>query len=224
MARKNGVTRRLATILVGIFVAWLSVGPVGAAMASPTIPAASYNYDSPHVPLTYAGIHDNRGPPRADDPGSIGISPRPRVTDARADTMYDHPSPLVHFNADWATASREVEATARDSSPTQPCGVATKTERKTIALGEGMEDRVIPFAKKNGADWYKPDPNAPPSQWMENNRQWINDRMDEGCRILDCGPAPGRANFPGPTSPYYQMELDEIFKRGYVDYQRVGID
>ena len=50
------------------------------------------------------------------------------------------------------------------------------------------------------------------------------DRMDEGCRILDCGPAPGRTNYPNPTSPYYQMELDEIFKRGYTNYIRVGID
>ena len=87
-----------------------------------------------------------------------------------------------------------------------------------------MEGRVIPFAKKNGADWYKSDPDAPPSMWMENNRQWIRDRMDEGCRILDCGPAPGRTNYPNPTSPYYQMELDEIFKRGYTNYIRVGID
>ena len=47
---------------------------------------------------------------------------------------------------------------------------------------------------------------------MENNRRWLNDRMDEGCTIYTCGPAPGR---PNATSPYYQMELDEIAKRGY---------
>jgi hypothetical protein len=39
--------------------------------------------------------------------------------------------------------------------------------------------------------------------------------MDEGCTIYDCGPAPGRANYPNPTSEYYQMELNEIDKRGY---------
>ena len=39
--------------------------------------------------------------------------------------------------------------------------------------------------------------------------------MDEGCTIYDCGAAPGRANYPGATSEYYQMELNEIEKRGY---------
>jgi hypothetical protein len=81
-------------------------------------------------------------------------------------------------------------------------------------IGEDMEGRVIPTAEKLGADYYRP-PDAPPSEWMENNRQWINDRMDEDCTIYDCGSAPGRANYPGPTSPYYGMELGEIAGRGY---------
>jgi hypothetical protein len=85
-----------------------------------------------------------------------------------------------------------------------------------------MEGRVIPYANKVGADYYQP-PDAPPTQWMENNRRWINERMDEGCRILDCGAAPGRPNYPNPTSPYYQMELDEIAKRGYSNYFPVDI-
>jgi hypothetical protein len=101
---------------------------------------------------------------------------------------------------------------------------APKTEPRTVAIGEDMEGRVIPFAQRNGADWYKPAPDAPQTMWMENNRRWINDRMDEGCRILDCGAAPGRPNHPRATSPYYQMELDEIAKRGYPDYSRVDID
>jgi hypothetical protein len=65
-----------------------------------------------------------------------------------------------------------------------------------------------------GADYYDP-PEAPPSEWMKNNRQWINDRLDEGRTVYDCGPAPGRANYPDPTSEYYQMELNEIAKEGY---------
>jgi hypothetical protein len=77
-----------------------------------------------------------------------------------------------------------------------------------------MEGRVIPTADRLGADYYNP-PDAPPSEWMENNRQWINDRMDEGCTNLRLRAAPGRVNYPDPTSPYYQMELDEIAKRGY---------
>ena len=85
---------------------------------------------------------------------------------------------------------------------------------RAIVIGEDMEGRVIPTAERLGADYYNP-LDAPPSEWMENNRQWINDRMDEGCTIYDCGAAPGRVNYPDPTSPYYQMELDEIAKRGY---------
>lgn len=85
---------------------------------------------------------------------------------------------------------------------------------KAIVLGEDMEGRVIPTAKRLGADYYKP-PKAPPEQWMDNNRRWINERMDEGCTIFDCGAAPGRANYPEPTSPYYKMEQEEIAKRGY---------
>lgn len=39
--------------------------------------------------------------------------------------------------------------------------------------------------------------------------------MNEGCTILDGGAAPGRENFPRPTSHYYQMELDQVESRGY---------
>ena len=66
---------------------------------------------------------------------------------------------------------------------------------RAIAIGEDMEGRAIPKAKELGADYYAP-PSAPPSQWMENNRKWLNNRMDEGCTIYDCGPAPGRTNYP----------------------------
>ena len=86
-----------------------------------------------------------------------------------------------------------------------------------------MEGRVIPTAQKIGADWYHA-PDAPPEQWVENNHQWINDQMDHDCTIVDCGPAPGRVNFPSATSPYYQMELDQIATRNYQMYQRIFIN
>ncbi len=85
---------------------------------------------------------------------------------------------------------------------------------RAIVIGEDMEGRVIPTARRLGAEHYTP-PEAAPEEWMENNRKWINKRMDEGCTIYDCGPAHGRANYPEPTSPYYKMELGEIGKRGY---------
>jgi len=84
-----------------------------------------------------------------------------------------------------------------------------------------MAGRVIPTAEALGADVYSP-PGALPEQWMQNNRDWINQMMDEGCTILDCGAAPGRANYPNPTSPYYQMELDEILGRGYSNYIQIS--
>jgi hypothetical protein len=74
-----------------------------------------------------------------------------------------------------------------------------------------MADRVIPTARARGASYYDP-PNAQPDQWIQNDVDWLNTKMDEGCRILDCGAAPGRANFPNATSPYYQRGLDEIAK------------
>lgn len=57
---------------------------------------------------------------------------------------------------------------------------------------------------------------------MGHNRRWTNDRMDEGCTIFDCGPAPGRTHFPNPTSRYYQMERDEIARRNYSRYVPPG--
>jgi hypothetical protein len=85
---------------------------------------------------------------------------------------------------------------------------------KAIVIGEGMADRVIPLADELGAAYYDP-PIAPETQWMDNNRNWLTERMDEGCVIYDCGAAPGRTNYPGATSPYYQMELDTIAARNY---------
>jgi hypothetical protein len=98
--------------------------------------------------------------------------------------------------------------------------VAANTAPRAIVIGEDMEGRVIPYAREIGADWYEP-PAAPPSEWLPNNRNWINGAMDEGRPIIDRGPAPGRANFPNPTSPYYKAELGEISARDYSDYFRV---
>ena len=97
---------------------------------------------------------------------------------------------------------------------------ASKGAQEAIVIGEGMADRVIPTAQARGASWYNPT-KTPPEKWMENNRRWINEKMDQGCRILDCGPAPGRANYPNPTSPYYKTELEQINQRGYQNYERI---
>jgi hypothetical protein len=57
---------------------------------------------------------------------------------------------------------------------------------------------------------------------MENNRDWIRKQMADGCTIFDCEAAPGRANYPAATSPYYKMKLDEL--RDYPNYVRVWMD
>jgi len=99
--------------------------------------------------------------------------------------------------------------------------VAANAGERSVAIGEDMTNRVEPFAKRIGADTYKADPSAPRETWMENNRAWIRKQMEDGCTVYDCGPAPGRANFPGPTSPYYRMELEEL--RNYPNYIRVWL-
>ena len=106
---------------------------------------------------------------------------------------------------------------ARIKNSEKATGVCTA---KTVVIGEDMSGRVIPTAKANNAEWYSP-PNSPPEQWMENNKNWINQKMNEGCTILDCGAAPGRASYPSPTSPYYQMERQQIQLRNYQNYKQI---
>lgn len=103
-------------------------------------------------------------------------------------------------------------------------GWAESASAGSIVIGEDMAGRVIPTAESIGAEWYKPDPNLQPEDYMQANMDWINGKMDEGYCIFDCGPAPGRENYPDPTSPYYQMELDQIDQRGYDNYQPIDAD
>jgi hypothetical protein len=53
---------------------------------------------------------------------------------------------------------------------------------------------------------------------MAHNRYWMNEQMNQGRGIIDVGAAPGRANYPNPTSPWFQMEGDQITQRGYPWY------
>ena len=89
-----------------------------------------------------------------------------------------------------------------------------------IVIGEDMKGRVIPHAISIGAEFYNP-PEAPRELWMEQNRLWINDKMDRQYDIIDIGAAPGRTNYPEPTSPFYKMELGEIARRNYSQHFRV---
>jgi hypothetical protein len=111
------------------------------------------------------------------------------------------------------TAAR---AAARTTSAVEPSVMIGGG--RTVVIGEDMSGRVQPYADSIGAHTYKPDPSAPRTEWMQNNENWINQIMDEGWTIIDRGPAPGRANYPNPTSEYYVMELREILRRTYDKY------
>ena len=70
-----------------------------------------------------------------------------------------------------------------------------------------MANRVIPYAQKIGAKWFKPrSTNA--ANWMRNQVQWIRRQLkDPNTTIIDVGPK-GSV----PTSKYYMKELEMIKK------------
>jgi hypothetical protein len=53
---------------------------------------------------------------------------------------------------------------------------------------------------------------------LEFNRQWINDKMNKNYTIYDVGLDPTRKN---NRSIFYQLELNEISRRSYVN--RLGV-
>jgi hypothetical protein len=89
------------------------------------------------------------------------------------------------------------------------------TGRPPVVVGERMEVRVQPFADRIGGETYNPDPTAPEEEWEQNQLDWITKQMDDGRTILDCGPAPGNANYPEITSPWYNIEKNAIAARSY---------
>jgi hypothetical protein len=87
-----------------------------------------------------------------------------------------------------------------------------------------MADRVQPAADAFGADVYSgyanPDGltgSALNEARLSDNANWINNAMGLGQRIIDIGPDPLRANFPGVTSDAYAMELQQIEEAGYTN-------
>ena len=95
---------------------------------------------------------------------------------------------------------------------------------RPVVIGEDMAGRVIPAGLRMGADVYSPPYFESATQSMAHNRVWINEQMNQGRGIVDVGPAPGRANFPEPTSPWYAMERDQIAQRDYPWYQQTQVD
>jgi hypothetical protein len=100
-------------------------------------------------------------------------------------------------------------------------GPRFSSTNRPIVLGEAMQDRVIPAADRMGADYYDPPTFDTTAQALAHNRYWLNEQMNQGRGIIDIGPAPGRANYPEPTSPFYAMERSEIARRDYPWYLRM---
>jgi len=116
--------------------------------------------------------------------------------------------------------------TTTDPTPTTGTTEPVTPEVGTIGSGERIvvigEDmaRVSKFASDNG---YETMPKLPEdlsySQKMSANRAWINGCMDEGCTIIDIGPAPnnpGYPNYPYISSPFYAMEQVDLAGRNYL--------
>jgi hypothetical protein len=100
--------------------------------------------------------------------------------------------------------------------------VAGGVER-TVVMGRNMAGRVIPYAEKNGYDFYKGSPKWVPRQ-IQNvapkalekldlmfNKRWIGNEMRGGSRIVDIGEPPGM-----PPSNFFNMESQQV--SGYSNY------
>jgi hypothetical protein len=220
---RSAVTFVLATLAAALLGLVASPSP---AAAAPALPAQSYAYDGHHH---NAGAVPERGPPATYDQHarhdsvvlwSHGVMARSGTLVLTTSTYNRHTTPVQIAGVVVTTRMPAEAITAAVRSFTRR-HVAANAGDRSVAIGEDMANRVEPFAKKIGADTYKADPTAPRETWMENNRTWIRKQMDDGCTIYDCGPAPGRANFRGPTSPYYKMELDEL--RDNPNYFRVWL-
>jgi len=98
-------------------------------------------------------------------------------------------------------------------------------KKPPLVIGEAMDDRVIPYANSIGGEYYRgAGRNVPVESWLEHNRQMIRNAMNEGREIIDIGPNPSRRSWPGPTSPNYAMELEEVARANYQHYVRRLID
>ena len=74
----------------------------------------------------------------------------------------------------------------------------------SIAIGENMTDRVVPFAESIGADYYVPTQSISEvgmQKALENNADWFIGKLNAGYRVYDLGIDVNRAR-----SVFYSME------------------
>ena len=89
-----------------------------------------------------------------------------------------------------------------------------------LVIGEDMQFRVIPYARKHGHDWYGPKTELPLGHTakqmavsIDENIGFVVEKMNQGYTIIDIGPQQGRTNYPLPTSPWYMAEVVHVWTR-----------
>ncbi len=82
-----------------------------------------------------------------------------------------------------------------------------------------MPERVIPYAERIGASYYRfrRNPVRPQYDQFCNNLRWIRHQMKARKEIVDIGPDERRRVMRGPSA-FYEMEWQEISRRGYPLY------
>ncbi|HEY7585489.1 MAG TPA: hypothetical protein VH866_03160 [Candidatus Deferrimicrobiaceae bacterium] len=103
-------------------------------------------------------------------------------------------------------------------------GVGVPTKWRVAVVGEDMKGRVLPYARELEArgfrvETFRPSRGLSLSEALEENAQWVRNLRAEGVPIFDIGPSPLRPMYPGPTSPVYARELQEV--AGYWNYWRL---
>jgi hypothetical protein len=108
-------------------------------------------------------------------------------------------------------------------------GAAPDTPKKPLAIGENMDDRVIPVAREKGYEFYTGDPNYTQNQklygddianqmGMEHNRAAIEKAMAEQRDIIDFGPDWERRIQRQEAASAYEMERQ--MTKEYDGYQQ----
>ena len=77
-------------------------------------------------------------------------------------------------------------------------------------IGENMKDRVIPYAEKVGAKYYKA-VGKRAENWMANNKRWIQRVIKAGKKVVDIGEDATRSK----RSDNYEMEKSELKRHDY---------
>src|SRR5690242_2705607 len=89
-------------------------------------------------------------------------------------------------------------------------GPEEEAEKETVVIGENMKDRVIPYAEKIGAKYYKA-VGKRAENWMANNKRWIQRVIKAGKKVVDIGEDASRTK----RSDNYRMEKDELKRQNY---------